>query len=195
VSAPPYMKLYWGDYFHGAKSLKTAREHGAYLLLIGALWDAGGKLPDDDATLARHAFCTPQEWAALKPALMPFFRVVRGKLTQKRVTRELRAYAVTVSKRKLAGKIGGSASVGKDKGNGQANAKQMPPKPEPEPENSLEGINPSKSVRRADAKARLDGAFAQRSDPDPHEHLTAMERLAAFLARQDEEAIRASAEV
>lgn len=132
MSAPPYMKLYWGDYSRKTRHLKRAVEHGAYLLLIGALWDNGGKLPADDETLADHALLTPEEWAGMKARIMPFFKVSRGFLTQERVTEELAKYRDTSGKRKMAGKAGGLATHGKDTGNSQAIAKQMPTQSESE---------------------------------------------------------------
>jgi uncharacterized protein YdaU (DUF1376 family) len=134
VSAPPYMKLFWGDYHKATRHLRTAREHGAYLLLIGALWDSGGRLPADDATLARHALCTPKEWAAMRETLMAFFKVSRGQISQKRVTEELAKYESTSGKRKEAGRKGGRASHGKGEENSQANAGQKPTQSEAEQE-------------------------------------------------------------
>lgn len=159
MSAPPYMRLYWGDYHRDTRHLSRS-EHGAYFMLLSALWNNGGKLPTDDATLAKHAMCSPREWADMKPTMMAFFKVVRGRLTHKRVTEELSKYADTVRKRKAAGKKGGSSTHGKDTENSQANAKQKPTKPEPEPE-PVEGSNdpslsPGKPVgARGKAKASL----------------------------------------
>lgn len=134
MSAPPYMKLYWGDYFRDTRRLVGAREHGAYLLLLGEMWTQGGSLPVDDEILARLALCSHDEWAQIAPAVLSFFKTSRGKLTQKRLTAELSKYDDTIRKRKEAGKRGGLASHGKDSGNGPANAKQKAPYPEPEPE-------------------------------------------------------------
>lgn len=140
MTTPPYMKLYWGDYYRGTRHLRSAAEHGAYLLLIGALWDAGGKLPADDSVLARHALCSDQEWAAIKGVVLPFFRVVRGHITQKRVTEEMAKYESTIRKRKEAGKRGGNVRRGKTEENIEANASVLPTKPEPEPEPYKEDI-------------------------------------------------------
>lgn len=133
MSAPPYQKLFWGSYHKHTAHLSHAREHGAYLLLIGALWNNEGRLPADDDTLAGYAKLTLKEWLAIKPKLMPLFRIVRGKLTQKRVTEDLAKYRDTSGKRKEAGKMGGMASVGKRALNLEANATGLPTKSEPEP--------------------------------------------------------------
>ncbi|MEH6697217.1 MAG: DUF1376 domain-containing protein [Brevundimonas sp.] len=134
MSAPPYQKLFWGSYHKHTAHLSHAREHGAYLLLIGALWNNDGRLPADDDILAGYAKLTPKEWQAIKPKLMPMFRVVRGKLTQPRVTEDLTKYKSTSGKRKVAGKAGGEASAGKKALNRPANASGLPTKPEPEPD-------------------------------------------------------------
>jgi uncharacterized protein YdaU (DUF1376 family) len=133
MSAPPYMKLYWGDYFRDTRRLNRLH-HSAYLLILGEMWIQGGKLPADDATLAEIALCTTAEWDEIKGVVMTFFRVSRGKITQKRLSAELAKYEDTKRKRKVAGRNGGLASHGKESGNSQAIAKQKPTKPEPEPE-------------------------------------------------------------
>lgn len=133
MAAPPYMKLFWGDYHKATRHL-TRDQHGAYFLLIGEAWRLGGALPDDDAKLAAWALCSPQEWATLKPVVMDFFALRRGKWWHDRVREELAAYESTSRKRKEAGKKGGSATREKDKGNPEANASLLPTKPEPEPE-------------------------------------------------------------
>lgn len=163
MSAPPYMRLYWGDYSRKTRHLKKAAEHGAYLLLIGALWDAGGKLPADDASLAGHALLTPKEWAAMRPKIMAFFRVVRGQITQKRVTEELANYRATSSARKKAGKRGSQVTNGKHTASGAAIADHLPTQSESTSEGRLEGSKkPSNTTRRERPEARADGASGLR---------------------------------
>jgi uncharacterized protein YdaU (DUF1376 family) len=127
------MKLYWGDYFRDTRRLNRL-EHSAYLLLLGEMWIKGGKLSTDDATLASITLCTAEEWDEVKVAVLPFFKVVRGKLTQKRLAFEMAKYDDTKRKRKVAGKKGGEASRGNDRENTEANGQHLPTKPEPEPE-------------------------------------------------------------
>lgn len=136
MSAPPYQKLFWGSYHKHTAHLSHAREHGAYLLLIGALWNNEGRLPADDDTLAGYAKLTVKEWLTIKPKLVNgvLLKIIRGKLTQPRVTEDLAKYRDTSGKRKQAGKSGGLASAGKPKGKRTANATVLPTKPEPEPE-------------------------------------------------------------
>lgn len=142
MSAPPYMKLFWGSYHKNTRHLTKAAHHGAYMLLIGEAWQRCGSLPDDDAMLSAWAACTPEEWAAMKPTIMAFFALRRGKWVHDRVREELAVYESTSRKRKEAGKKGGSATRGKDSENPQAIATQLPTKSEPEPEPEIEGKTP-----------------------------------------------------
>lgn len=138
MNSPPYQKLFWGSYHKNTAHLSHAREHGAYLLLIAALWNNEGRLPSDDDTLAGYAKLSVKEWMAIKPKLMPMFRVVRGKLTQPRVSEDLAKYRDTSCKRKQAGKAGGKASSGKLTGKRQANASGLPTQSESEPDREVE---------------------------------------------------------
>jgi len=155
LSAPPYMKFFWGDYHKATRHL-TLPQHGAYFLLIGEAWRLGGSLPDDDALLAAWALSTPEEWALMKPAITAFFVFRRGRWTHDRVRDELASYESTSRKRKEAGKSGGSskktgksAGLGNHSGNSQAIANQLGKqngsplvKPEPEPEPIKKPPNP-----------------------------------------------------
>lgn len=86
----PAMPL-WTDAYLGDTSHLTTIEHGAYLLLLFAMWRSDGSLPDDDKLLSRYAKLTPGQWARIKPVIMPFFTVRNGRLTQGRLTDELKA--------------------------------------------------------------------------------------------------------
>jgi uncharacterized protein YdaU (DUF1376 family) len=148
MSAPPYMKLFWGDYHRDTRHL-SREEHGAYFLLLGEAWNRGGFLPDDDVMLARWALATPEEWARLKPVVMALFKPARGKWRHKRIVEELANYDDVSRKRREAGKRGGSARRGKDTGIPEANAiaiaEQKPTKPEPEPEPESDKSSEDKS--------------------------------------------------
>lgn len=187
MSPPPYMRLYWGDYHRDTRHL-TRSEHGAYLMLLSALWNSGGKIAADDANLAKLAMCTPSEWADMKATIMAFFRVSRGKLTHRRLTSELAKYESTIGKRKEAGKSGSLVSNGKRKRSGAANAEHLPTKPEPEPESRLETPNRvSKSTRRVTADERTGGSSPSRSQVLDFEELRErIQREAAEIAAQRE---------
>lgn len=79
----------WTDAYLADTSHLTMAEHGGYLKLLMAMWRSGGFLPNDDKKLARFASATEKEWAKVKPALMEFFTVVDGQITQGRLQDEL----------------------------------------------------------------------------------------------------------
>lgn len=99
----PYIPLYVGDYLADTTHL-TRSEHGAYLLLLMAMWRGNGKLPADDVRLAKLAHCSDAEWAGMRGTILAFFRRRRGVLTQKRLTVEHAKYTDTIAKRSVAGK-------------------------------------------------------------------------------------------
>lgn len=87
----PAMPL-WTDAYLGDTTHLTTIEHGAYLLLLMAMWRTEAKrLPNDDKLLARYARLTPGQWRKLKVVLMPFFRVHGEHITQGRLTDEANA--------------------------------------------------------------------------------------------------------
>lgn len=82
----------WTDAYLGDTTHLTTIEHGAYLLLLMAMWRSkGNTLPDDDRLLARYARLTPAQWRRIKPVIMPFFDAKKGVLTQGRLTDEANA--------------------------------------------------------------------------------------------------------
>lgn len=84
----PSMPMFWGDYFADTRHL-TTEQHGAYLLLLGSMWMAGGSLPDNDRQLANIAGVSLQKWRKIAPVIRPFFTISDdGRLTHKRVEKE-----------------------------------------------------------------------------------------------------------
>jgi len=102
MSAVPFMPFYVADYLADTTHLKRG-EHGAYLLLLMAMWRANGRLPANDRKLALLALCTDQEWAEIRETILDFFTRRGGHLTHKRMTVELAKYANKVAKAKSAG--------------------------------------------------------------------------------------------
>lgn len=135
MSAPPYMPLYIADY-HADTTHLSRGEHGAYLLLLMAMWRAGGRLPYNDTKLGLLAKCTPDEWADIRPAIMEFFKRRGGHLTHKRVTSEIAKYENRIVRSKRGGK---GLAEKKAKENSEkmlilAGPEPSQPEPEPEPE-------------------------------------------------------------
>lgn len=125
MSAAPFMQLYIADYLGDTQHL-TTEQHGAYLLLLMAMWRCDGVLPNDPAKLARIARVSPRRWPAMSGDVMAFFDVEGDFITQKRLVEE-RKKAVSISeKRSASGKIGGMSKALKTNNAALANAKQMP---------------------------------------------------------------------
>lgn len=79
----------WTDAYLGDTTHLTTLEHGAYLLLLMAMWRSGDcRLPDDDKLLARYTRLTASQWARIRPVMMAFFRSADGFITQGRLTDE-----------------------------------------------------------------------------------------------------------
>lgn len=102
MSAPPYMKLYIADYLADTTHL-TRDQHGAYLLLLMAMWRAGGKLPNNDEKLAAIVKASPKDWATLRSILIEFFKIRGGAIRHKRLSKELAHYK-TISLRRSEAK-------------------------------------------------------------------------------------------
>ena len=61
MSERPFMQLYVSD-FVGDTLLLSTEHIGAYLLLLIALWNADGVLPNEEAKLARVARLSVKRW-------------------------------------------------------------------------------------------------------------------------------------
>ena len=86
--ADAWMPFYVADYLRDTMRL-TRDEHGAYLLLLMAMWIEGGELPNDPHELAAIAKATPAEWRQLSKRIMRFFTVDGSVIRQGRMTREV----------------------------------------------------------------------------------------------------------
>ena len=80
-SMPFYTDAYMADTSH-----LTTIEHGAYLLLLFAMWRTEGKeLPNDDKKLSRYARLTAGQWKKIKPNIWEFFDVQEDAISQKKL--------------------------------------------------------------------------------------------------------------
>lgn len=88
MSAPrAWLPLYPADFIADTMHL-SAEEIGAYMLILMAMWRAGGSLPDDDATIARIARLSRHKWNGMRATIRAFLVAESGRLTQKRLTAE-----------------------------------------------------------------------------------------------------------
>ncbi len=138
MSSPPFMPLWIGD-FHRKTTYLDARETGAYMLLIMALWTCGGRLPSDQKKMQRVAKCG-REWPKVWEAISQYFEDADGFITQARVTEELQKCAAKREVNAHNGARGGRAKALKSKEQDVANAtNSLQRKPSiSEPESEIE---------------------------------------------------------
>lgn len=125
MSERPFMQLYVSDFVGDTLDLST-EGIGAYMLLLMAMWNAGGSLPDDDTKLARITRLTVKKWRAIAADLLTFFERDNGRITHQRLSKELQKSESKSNSRASAGSIGGKAKALKDKNAPLANATPMP---------------------------------------------------------------------
>jgi uncharacterized protein YdaU (DUF1376 family) len=121
----PFMQLYVGDYLGDTRHL-TTEQHGAYLLLLMAMWRAGGTLPNDDAKLARIVGLSPARWRRVSSDVIAFFDADGANITQKRLVAEIEKAKEKSHKRADAGRQGGKAKALKSNDPPVANAGELP---------------------------------------------------------------------
>lgn len=160
MSATPFMQFYVADYLGDTQHL-TTEQHGAYLLLLMAMWRAEGRLPNDPSKLARIARVSLRRWHILAGELMAFFEVDGSDITQKRLTEE-RQKAVSISeKRSVSGKLGVLAKSLKNNEMAQANASDLLKHSQiPEPEGSSDNSENIINVVPAGAGSPPDDRYA-----------------------------------
>jgi uncharacterized protein YdaU (DUF1376 family) len=80
---------FWTDAYLGDTTHLTTIEHGAYMLLLWAMWRTGeARLPADDVLLARYAKLGPRQWQRMKPIIMEFFDLDGAYISQARLVDE-----------------------------------------------------------------------------------------------------------
>jgi len=125
MSERPFMQLYVSDFVGDTLQLST-EQIGAYMLMLMAMWNAGGRLPDDDAKLARVARLSRKKWRTISGDLLTFFEREGGEIGHKRLTKELHKAQVKSEARAAAGARGGAATALKTKVDAAANAGALP---------------------------------------------------------------------
>ncbi|MEI9411766.1 YdaU family protein [Mesorhizobium salmacidum] len=146
MSERPFMQLYVSDFVGDTLQLST-EQIGAYMLLLMAMWNAGGGLPDDDARLARVARLPLKRWRAISAELLAFFERESGEIGHKRLTKELSKARLKSEARAAAGARGGAATALKTKAHAGANADVLM-RHSPESRNQMEKA-PAFSAREA----------------------------------------------
>ena len=125
MSERPFMQLYVSDFVGDTLQLST-EQIGAYMLMLMAMWNAGGTLPDDEVKLSRVVRMSVKKWRAISADLLTFFERAGGEISHKRLTKELRKSLVKSEARAAAGALGGAAKALKTRGEGVANDSFLP---------------------------------------------------------------------
>lgn len=124
MSGTPFMPLWVGDFLLKTGDL-DARETGAYLLLLMAMWSRDGSLPADQKKLQRVAKCG-REWPSVWASICHYFNEEDGRITQDRLTEELDKVRAKRVVSQHNGGLGGRAKALKDKEPRLANATVSP---------------------------------------------------------------------
>jgi uncharacterized protein YdaU (DUF1376 family) len=155
VSERPFMQLYVSDFVGDTLHL-SSEQVGVYLLLLMAMWNADGSLPDDDTKLARVARVSLKKWRAMKPEMIEFFTVSEGQISHGRLTRELQKSERQTQSRAAAGAKGGTANALKYQRRGPANAiAGLKHLPEPYRKKGANASDPTEGEAQADGSVRL----------------------------------------
>jgi uncharacterized protein YdaU (DUF1376 family) len=126
------MPLWISDFLGDTLDL-DAREIGAYMLLLMAMWQRGGALPSDPKKLCRIARAGrgwPKTWAAIER----FFVTQNDVIVNNRLSAELQKVDTKRRVNAHAGALGGKAKSLKANTQGLANATVSLYQPEPYPE-------------------------------------------------------------
>lgn len=87
MSKAPAMPIFIDAYLSDTTHLST-EEHGAYLLLLMAMWRRNGSVPDDDRDVARMVGLGLARWKKIKERLRPLLTFEQSQITQKRLKKE-----------------------------------------------------------------------------------------------------------
>lgn len=140
MSQAPSMPMFWDAYLADTTHL-TTEEHGAYLLLLAAMWRRNGWVPDDDRDNARILGLTPAKWKRVKERLSVFLIFQDGQITQKNLLKIWKITQEKIEKNRENGAKGGRPKSNKNnniaKANGSVSQKPNETIPEPEPEPNI----------------------------------------------------------
>lgn len=140
------------DKYLGDTSHLTAEQHGAYLLLLMAMWKKDGQLPNDEERLANTARLSPARWKANRGVLLEFFTNDGSAITQKRLTVELANSKKLAQAKADAGAKGAAKRWQKD-GEGNGTAIAEPSASQSQTGTSISIPSASQSISEANASA------------------------------------------
>lgn len=151
MSKAPSMPMYWDAYLADTTHFST-EEHGAYLLLLAAMWRRDGTVPDADKDNARITGLTVRKWKAFKVRLGTMIIIENGHITQQNLQKIWKKTQEKIQKNAANGSLGGKAKSNKINKLDQANAtktlKRNPTIPEPEPYSDNKKKEPKGSQKK-----------------------------------------------
>lgn len=179
-----YLPWYVGDYLADTADL-TCEEHGAYLLLLGSMWRAGGRLPCDHDRLARIAKLTRKRWDATWATLARFFELDSGHIAQRRLSAELKKARHRKQQATINGLMGGRPRKPDDNPPVSVRVTGMEPDTEPELNRNESSPSPSPSPKEEDQKTETfpGGNGRRKKKAIPPEYPEPFERIWASTGR------------
>ncbi len=149
MSKAPYMPLWVSDFLGDTLDL-DAKEVGAYMLLLMAMWQRGGTLPDDEKKLRRVAR-VGRDWPRVWGNLRHYFTSENGTISNPRLSVELQKVDTKRRVNARSGARGGAAKALKNKelvlANATVSLKQPYPYPEEREKEIPDGISKKKRRR------------------------------------------------
>lgn len=155
MSKAPSMPMYWDAYLADTTHLST-EEHGAYMLLLGAMWRRNGTVPDDDTDNARILGLSKAKWRKVKARLAEKPTSIfcqDGFISQKKLKKTWEKTQEKIQVNRENGALGGRPVLNKnkdlDKANGSdsLNPNETIPEPEPYKEKRDTKVSPKKASR------------------------------------------------
>lgn len=102
---PSHIPLFPDAYLRDTTHL-TTEEHGAYFLLMMAAWGSDGcSLPNDEKRLAALVGLPLARWRKIAPTILEFWSHDKGRISQKRLTKEWEYVHRTKVKRADAARV------------------------------------------------------------------------------------------
>ena len=141
MSKAPSMPMYWDAYLADTTHL-TTEEHGAYLLLLAAMWRRDGSVPDNDKDNARILGLSVAKWRKTKSRLASFLIFENDSISQKNLRKIWKKTQEKIQKNKQNGRLGGRPVSSKNKDLAKPNGFDFdnPNESIPEPEPYIDAL-------------------------------------------------------
>lgn len=156
MSQAPSMPMYWDAYLADTTHL-TTEEHGAYLLLLAAMWRRNGTVPDDDKDNARILGLTKAKWLKVKARLSDALIFENNHISQKKLQKTWKKTQEIIQKNRVNGAKGGRpvSIKNNDLGKAVGSVSHNPNVTIPEPELHIKVL--SKDSTQKTTKGKING--------------------------------------